>query len=264
MRQIGINLHAKRGLDVDTYAGRVKALGFDTVFTGVAKTEAEQMALAESFAKHGLIYENLHAPFGHINDIWYDCEGGEAMISELLISVDRCAAAGAPILVVHLSSGIKAPQISDIGRARFTSLVEHAARKGVTIAFENQRKVANIAWAFENFESCDNVGFCWDCGHEACFTPGREYMPLFGHKLVCTHIHDNFKEFNGDAHLIPFDGKIDFNRFAELINKYEYKGPLTLEVIAGNSNLYDDISVDAYLEKAAEAIKKLRAMVDGE
>ena len=89
-------------------------------------------------------------------------------------------------------------------------------------------------------------------------------MPLFGKNLICTHIHDNFKVFNGDAHLIPFDGKIDFNRFAQLINKYGYKGPLTLEVIAGNSDLYDDISVDAYLEKAALTIKKLRAMVDGE
>ena len=264
MRQIGINLHAKSGLDAFTYAKRIKELGFDTIFTGVAASDEGQLKLAEAFAANGLIYENLHAPFSHINDIWFDCEGGEAMISELLTSVDRCALAGAPILVVHLSSGIKAPQISDIGRARFETLVEHAAAKGVTIAFENQRKVANIAWAFENFESCDNVGFCWDCGHEACFTLGREYMPLFGRKLVCTHIHDNFKVFNGDAHLIPFDGKINYERFAELINKYEYKGPLTLEVIAANSDLYGDYKVDEYLEKAALAIKKLRVMVDGE
>jgi sugar phosphate isomerase/epimerase len=263
MRKIGINIGLKRGLDIEEAIKKLKELGFDCVFTGVPAVK-QIPQIARALAENGLEWETMHAPFGHMNDMWLEGEAGEIMLRELLNCVDSCVLGGVKIAVVHLSSGDNAPPVTDIGRRRFTELVEYAATKGVTIAFENQRKVANIAWAFENFESCDNVGFCWDCGHEACFTLGREYMPLFGHKLVCTHIHDNFKEFNGDAHLIPFDGKIDFNRFAELINKYEYKGPLTLEVIAGNSNLYDDISVDAYLEKAAEAIKKLRAMVDGE
>ena len=188
MRQIGINLHAKRGLDTVAYAKRVKELGFDTIFTGVANSDEGQLALADAFAANGLIYENLHAPFGHINDIWFDCEGGEAMINELLTSVDRCALVGAPILVVHLSSGVKAPQISDIGRARFETLVEHAAAKGVTIAFENQRFLFNIAWAFHYFRDASNVGFCWDVGHQACATPNIEFMKLFGDKLVCTHL----------------------------------------------------------------------------
>ena len=264
MRQIGINMHAMRGLTADEYVKKVKALGFDTVFTGVAKTLEDQERLANTIVSGGLVYENLHAPFGHINDIWFDTEGGEAMISELLFSVDACAAAGAPILVVHLSSGVNAPSITDIGRARFEKLVEYAAQKGVTIAFENQRKLGNIAWAFDNFENCDNVGFCWDCGHESCFTLGREYMPIFGKKPVCTHIHDNTAVFNADLHLLPFDGKIDFDRFAEHIKKSGYQGPLTLEVIAGNSNYYEGVDIDIYLNKAAEVIKKLRTMVDGE
>ena len=264
MRQIGINMGAMRGLSNEDYSKRVKELGFDTVFTGVAKTWTDQCRLADIFAANGLTYETLHAPFGHINDIWLDTEGGEKMLEELMFSVGACHASGAPILVVHLSSGLKPPSITDIGRGRFETLVEHAAQKGVTIAFENQRKLANISWAFENFEDCDNVGFCWDCGHEACFTLGREYMPLFGKKLVCTHIHDNTAEFNADLHLIPFDGNIDFTRFAEHIRKSGYTGPLTLEVISGNSNYYGGVAIDDYLQKAADAVKKLRTMVDGE
>lgn len=264
MRQIGINIHSMRGLSAEEYASRVKGLGFDTIFTGVAKSVADQCTYSDIFAKNGLVYENLHAPYGHINDIWLETEGGEKMLEELIHSVDCCHGAGVPILVVHLSSGLKPPSITDIGRARFEALVEHAAQKGVTIAFENQRKLANIAWAFEAFEDCGNVGFCWDCGHEACFSPGREYMPLFGKKLVCTHIHDNTAVFNADLHLLPFDGAIDFDRFAKHIKDSGYKGPLTLEVIAGNSNFYDSVSIDDYLQKAADAIKKLRLMVDGE
>ena len=264
MRQIGINMHAVRGLSGEDYAKKVKSLGFDTVFTGVAKTIESQCEYADIFARNGLVYENLHAPFGHINDIWLDTDGGEKMLEELMFSVDACHAAGAPILVVHLSSGLKPPSITDIGRARFEALVEHATKNGVTLAFENQRKLANIAWVFEHFEDCDNVGFCWDCGHEACFTLGREYMPLFGKKLVCTHIHDNTAIFNADLHMLPFDGVIDFDRFAKHIKDSGYKGPLTLEVMAGHSNFYEGVSIDDYLQKAADVIKKLRTMVDGE
>lgn len=262
MRQIGINYGAKSGLDINDYAKTVRSLGFDTIFTGVAKTFDEQCKRADIFSKNGLIYENLHAPFGHINDIWYEGEGGEKMIDELLFSVEAAHAADVPILVVHLSSGVKAPPITDIGRARFDALVTLASQKGVTLAFENQRKIGNIGWIFDEYDDCDYVRFCWDCGHEACFTLDREYMPIFGKKLVCTHIHDNTAEFNADLHLIPFDGKIDFNRFAEHIRKSGYSGPLTLELIASNSNYYDNVTVEDYLQKAADVIKTIRRMVD--
>jgi sugar phosphate isomerase/epimerase len=163
----------------------------------------------------------------------------------------------------HLSSGMKPPSLTDIGRGRFIALVEHAAAKGVQIAFENQRKLANIAWTFEEFEDAPNVGFCWDTGHEACFSPGRQYMPLFGQRLICTHIHDNSGEFNRDEHLLPFDGKLDFERIARQIRESGFTGSLMLEAIAANSHLYDDMTCEAYLERAAASVRKLRDMVDG-
>ena len=265
MRKIGINTGAIGGLSENDYVKLISELGFNCTFTGVKKTVADQVASAELFAKHGIEYETLHAPFGHINDIWLDCEGGDMMLSELTTSVDHCKAAGVGILVVHLSSGLTPPSITDIGRARFAKLMEHAEKCGVIIAYENQRMLGNIAWAFEQFADSPSLGFCWDCGHEHCFTNGREYMPIFGKKLVCTHIHDNSGIFNADNHLIPFDGSFDFDRFARQINESGYKGSLMLEVMKGHSPaVYAGISDDEYMQKAANAIKKLRAMVDGE
>ena len=110
------------------------------------------------------------------------------------------------------------------------SSAEGFAAKGVQIAFENQRKLANIAWTFEEIEDAPNVGFCWDTGHENCFTPGRQYMPLFGKKLICTHIHDNNGVFDHDEHLLPFDGKLDFVRAARQIRESGFTGALVLEV----------------------------------
>ena len=264
MRQIGINFNAMAGLSAEEYAARAKALGFDTIFSGTKKTLEEQVELANIFASNGLIYENLHAPFGHINDMWLAGEDGDRMLDDLLFSVDACVAAGAPISVIHLSSGENAPSITDIGRGRYDKLINYAASKNITLAFENQRKIGNIGWVFDEYADCDTVRFCWDCGHEACFTMGREYMTLFGKKLVCTHIHDNSTVYNKDQHKIPFDGKIDFDRFAEHIRNSGYTGPLTLEILARSSDLYVDMNIDDYLQKAAAAIKKLRVMVDGE
>lgn len=260
MRKIGINLQSIEGLTDEEYLREIAALGFSTTFTDVLE-RSKQASVAELCARFGIECETLHAPFGHINDIWLDGERGQAMFDELTECVDHCIIAGASIAVVHLSSGTNPPSITDIGRERFARLVEYAAQKNVKIAFENQRMLANIAWAFETFKA-ETVGFCWDCGHEFCFTPGRHYMPLFGNRLICTHIHDNSAVFNADDHLLPFDGKCDFDYVTGTIRESGYTGSLMLEV--GNQTHYGPIVTPIeFLEKAASAAKKLRQMVDG-
>lgn len=258
MRKIGINLLALPGMTDADFLRAASEMGFGAIFTGMMD-ESRQLECAAEMACCGLEYETIHAPFSHINDIWLDGEGGEAMLNELTSCVDRCAQVGARIAVVHLSSGNNPPSITDIGRARFARLVEHAAKKNVKIAFENQRKLANLAWAMEEFG--DVAGFCWDCGHESCFTPGREYMPLFDSRLICTHIHDNEGVYNQDDHWIPFDGNIDYTRFADHIRKADYTGSLMLE-IAYNRPRYADMSAETYLKRAADAAKRLAKMVD--
>lgn len=258
MRKIGINLYAISGLTEEEYIREAASLGFNTAFSGV-RTPELQAKIGDLLVKYGMEYENLHAPFGHINDIWLENDNG--MLDELLNCVDHCVLCGAPIAVVHLSAGSKPPSITDIGRERFARLVEYADAKNVKIAFENQRKLANIAWAFEAFPG-DSVGFCWDCGHEFCFTPGRHYMPLFGDRLICTHIHDNTALYNEDSHFLPFDGACDFDYVAQAIRESGYTGSLMLEV--GNKTRYGEMDPREFISKGYERITKLRAMVDGE
>ena len=262
MRKIGINLHAKKGLSTKDFARVAHDLGFSTVFS-MPKEPEIMLENAEHLAAVGINYETLHAPFKGINAMWLEGEEGDAMLQKLTDCVDMCVSVGAPIAVVHLSSGNTPPPPTDIGRGRFIRLVDYAIRKGIKIAFENQRKLHNIAWAFEEFQDTETVGFCWDCGHESCFTPGRHYMPLFGDRLICTHIHDNSGIYNADEHLLPFDGHMDFEYVANTIKASSYTGSLMLE-IKGNSDFYADLSVEAFLEKAAVSVKRLRDMIDGE
>lgn len=261
MRKLGISIPGTPAAGDRAYIEAVAAHGFTAAFTGLWERQ-RQLEAANLLARNGIAYETLHAPFGHINDMWLDCEGGDVMLNELKQTVDHCKMVGAGIAVVHLSAGDLAPTVTDLGRARFAKLVEYARQKGIRIAFENQRKLANIAWAFETFSSADGVDFCWDCGHESCFTPGREYMPLFGRRLICTHIHDNHGGYNQDEHLIPFDGTIDFAHAAEQIRQSPFKGSLMLEVMQPRPGYYEDYSLDAFLARAYAAANRLREMTD--
>lgn len=261
MRKIGINLNAVKDVDAEDAARIISEVGFNATFTET-KSMSEQVRIADILAKNGISYDTVHAPFKGINAMWNEGEDGERMFSLIRSCIDNCNAAGVPIAVVHLSSGVNAPRINDVGMARFTRLIEHAEKNNVIIAFENQRKLANIAWALETFEEHPNVGFCWDCGHEYCFSGGREYMPLFSSQLVALHLHDNFAEFNGDLHMLPFDGKIDFNKVADYIKSSGYGGTVMLESFKEASGRYEDVSPYDYFKKAAAAARRLAEMTD--
>lgn len=263
MHTLGINLHTVKGLSDDDYLRELAALGFSATFSGV-RSANEQAAIADACAKYGITYETLHAPFSHINDLWREDDGG--MLDELLHCIDHCVIADVPIAVVHLSSGQNPPPMCDLGFDRVRRLVEYAAAKNVRLAFENTRLLANLAWVMETFPR-EHVGFCWDCGHESCFTPGRHYMPLFGDRLLCTHIHDNTGEWNLDKHWIPFDGKMDFTYVAGAIRESGYSGSLMLELgndsPNGSGGMYDGVTPDAFLKKAYTAADTLRKMIAG-
>ena len=62
--------------------------------------------------------------------------------------------------------------------------------------------------------------------------------------------------------MIPFDGKIDYHRTAELLRKYKYQGTLTLEIAAKKSGRYDELTIDQFYSRAYAAAERLRDLVD--
>lgn len=259
MRKIGINLYSRDCIELEEYIQIIKDLGFEATFCAIRPLE-KMLKTADLLAKAGIEFETVHAPFRSASSMWVDEEEGEAVYASLADSIDMCVKVGAPICVMHLSSSSTPPPPTDLGRARYAKLVDYAISKGIIIAFENTHTLANLAWAFEEFAATDNVGFCYDSGHEAALSPGRHVLPIFGSRLVCTHIHDN--NLLQDQHILPFDGKIDFERVARQIRECGYKGNLMMEVM-GRKFSYETIPTMEYLEKAARAAKRLREMIDG-
>ncbi len=255
--RFGINFDSNGNLSPEEAFPLFQELGFSCTFSEYADRALANKWVQEA-RRAGLVFESFHSPFGHINDMWKDGECGDRMLDSLVETVDAASELEVPIVVVHLSSGDEAPCINDIGHARFDRLVEEAVKKNVTVAFENQRKLANIAFVMELYRDIPNVGFCLDLGHEMCFTAGREYMPLFGDRLVYTHIHDNLCEPNGDLHLLPFDGKIDYAKNFEYFRKYGYTGSFTFEVMRGKTELYRGMTAVEYYTRAAQKMQIMK------
>ena len=252
--KIGVHLYAYP-CSVEEQLTFMKKHGFETTFFFSNDPKIEE--IMELCKKYDIKVENYHAPFSHINDMWLDIPEGDEMLKEILDGVDNCKKYGVDTIIVHLSGG-KAP-ITEIGISRFDKLMEHAKENGVTIAFENLSTLANLAYAFERYE---DARLCWDIGHEKAYTHGRQYMPLFGDKLVAMHVHDNPCGHKEDLHMIPFDGLIDYDRVTTEIANANYDRSLMLEIMAHRTQEYIDMGPDAFYKRAADAARKLADEVE--
>ena len=268
MRKLGICVHPAQGETLESFFNMIKEAGFEAAFVGYETPESTRQRCKDTL-NHGLEIDNIHAPFANINAMWLEGPQGEEMLESLKDTVSCCKEFHIPKAIVHLSSKANAPYINDLGHKRFDSLVEYAVANNVQIAFENQRKLANLAFAMEIYKDVPQVGFCWDTGHEYCFTPGWEFMPLFGDRLIAIHLQDNHAVYDGDQHLLPFDGVIDFKKAARYIKNSPYQGPIMLEVfrrpfdVTGYAG-YEGIKPEEYYQRAAQAAERIRKLVDDE
>ena len=260
MRKLGINLDSTEGFSYREYLKIAKELGFEAVFSDMTTCDCP-MEIAKLCKEYGLEYSFIHAPYIGTYNLWQKGEDGDKMYKSILSCIDECEKAGVRIAVVHISSGFNPPPMTKLGKTRFINIVEYAKEKNVKIAFENLRSFPYLKWAMDTFKDYSNVGFCWDIGHENCFTEGIDYLKIYGDKLLCTHIHDNNCERGGDLHIIPFDGKIDFKSSIKNLKDTDFSGPLMLEVFAENE-IYEGISPLDFLKKAYKGIEKVRNLLN--
>ena len=269
MRKLGCNAQELLGNDIFQNMELIKKAGFDSTFFYLDDdTDIEKyMEKANSL---GLEVEALHAPFKTVNTVWVEGDEGDVYTEKIRRSIITAAKYNIPVVVLHTSSGNQVPKTSPIGLLRHKKLIIEAERRGVKLAFENIRIIRHLSLILEYYKS-ENVGFCYDTGHEKCYTPGYRFMPLFGDRTFVTHIHDNNGvaeskdiSYRDDLHRIPFDGIIDFERVCKEIKENGYKGNLTLEVNNREPYCYyKDLTAEEFYAKAFAAAEKLREMVDG-
>ncbi len=259
---INIGMSIFGGIPHDRLAELLKENGIERTF--IASEISDFDDVIKLYIEKGITVETLHAPFRGINAMWSEDEKeGEDMLLRLIDSVDKCAKYGIPTTIVHVSSGRPMPEITEKGIARYERLFDYAKEKGVKVALENLRYLENLKFLMDRY---DFPVFCWDTGHENCYTDGIKYMEILGSRLGALHIHDNKMAKDRDDHLLPYDGNIDFEEVAQHIAKNGNDITVMLEVNRGakinDDEVYGDISDEEFVKRAVCAVKKLAARIE--
>ena len=219
MEKLGFSLQSSYGIPMPQVIDMLADTGFHAVSPvwqrGGNLSEIQQRAQARN-----LTIQSLHGPLRGLPAMWqHDPEIARPILEDLLQSATDCAAAEIPILIVHSWTGLNYTfRKEDLCFDYFDKLVRQAQRDGICIAFENLEGPEYLEALMERYDGCPAVGFCWDSGHEQCFTPQRDFLQHYGNRLVMTHLNDNLGVTDpagllsgtDDLHLLPFHGKTDW------------------------------------------------------
>ena len=261
------------GLPIPEQILLFRQTGYDGFFTPYVKGSLE--SFAELAAKEGMMYQSVHAPYGHSHDIWHGTrEQAEFGIQEYLDCLEETERAGVDLMICHTFHGFEDHCPTAQGLEMFGRLVEAAEKTHVNLAFENVEGEEYLEAVLKAFWSSDHVGYCWDSGHEQCYNHAQDYLARYGSKLLGTHLNDNLgcRDFNGvitwkdDLHLLPGDGIIDWGDAMHKLNREGFNGPLTFELKRPGLNMnntvdiYENVGSANYITETFRRACKVAAM----
>ena len=240
-----------------------KKVGFDGFFAEWDNEETINK-LCKLSDELDMMFQSVHGPYTGCMDIWKGGQVAEKAAEEILECVRACGQAGVPIVVLHpyytfdLRFGPN-PE----GIEYFRRILEEAKKYGLKIAIENVEGEEHMDMIFRELGDYDNLGFCWDTGHEHCYSE-LDFIDLYGDRLIGTHINDNLgrsdasgrNDSKDDLHLLPFDGDIDWNEIAARLKSTGFEGPLTFELKKitkfgqWQKPEYLEMSMEEYVEEA--------------
>lgn len=250
----------------------IKEAGFDGFFTN-AESPENMIRYSQIAKEEGLIYQSAHAPFGNMHIMWEgNDEEAEEVLKTLTDCVDSCEASGVSLLICHVIIGMERHTPNAQGAERFRKLALYAQQKGVKIAFENTEGEEYLEAVLEKCKDLDNVGFCFDSGHERCYNYSKDMLSLYGDRLIATHLNDNLgmkdeneKTWHDDLHLLPFDGTADWKYIVSRLKKVTCPECITFELISTNKperNAHDRYKGMSFLDFATEAYKRAEKIRD--
>ena len=230
----------------------IKNAGFQSVMTWwgneFIETDGQpKERRPEIIRKNNLKLENVHFPFSDINNIWMDSNEGQELLNKFIGYIGECKTYEIPTVVMHVSSGDNPPPFNQLGLDRLKKIIDKAEKENVNIALENLRKPEYLDFIYSNINS-SKLKFCYDSGHENCFTPGYNCLDKYKDKLIALHLHDN--DGTKDQHLLPFNGIINWKKIMDQIKSIEYKGSLALEIDAQYIDVSKEYTAEEYLIEA--------------
>ena len=221
-------------------------------------------AAASAMTRMGIEPVSLHAPFAdHIDISSGDSSARSKSVSELIVACEAAAALNARYIVLHPGPEKEGRPLSSdwYERAHFAAdslnqVVDRCLELGVYLLLENMLPhlmfghISDMLFLLGAINST-NVGTCLDTGH--AFLSGDLHTvvhKLSGH-LKMLHANDN--RGNGDDHLPPGEGDINWLPLVQQLRHYHFHGTIILE-LSGNG------TPEQIMNGAREARTRLRSL----
>lgn len=215
MQKNGFSLDGSYALPMPQVIDLLADTGFCAI-SPVWQRGGDLAGIVRQAEKRGLTVQSLHGPLRGMPTLWgHDPEIARPVLQDLLQSATDCAEAGIPVLVVHTWNGVDYTfRENSLCFDHWDTLVAHAESLGIRIAFENLEGAEYLIALMERYAQNPAVGYCWDSGHEQCYTPGWDFLSRFGDRLLMTHLNDNLgvtdpagkPQGTDDLHLLPYHG----------------------------------------------------------
>ena len=268
MRSLGVNTNNQSGGSDVQIIRNIAAAGFDTVMLSYAANDLEQ-SIAE-IKRQGLTISYYHIGGKNPDNLWARGNAVEEYLSRVIDQIRFCGQNQIPVAVFHAAVGSPLTRVispSKQGIKNLWVLLNEAKRNGVKLAVENIDcySLKHVCYLLDHVKD-ESFGFCYDVGHHHLYNAKKDLVKRYGKRLFAVHLHDNLMDYQKgydqtrDLHLLPFDGKIDFDQVCRKLNKIGYQGAVMLEIhkiACGNPQLYHCVDDLEYLKDACTRAKKL-------
>ena len=174
---------------------------------------------------------SIHSP---ISSYWsissLEEELREKALKEIKICIEAASFLGSRIVVIH--PGTRNRGSKDNLLSSLESLLKFAESYEITLSIENMppgilgSKMEELTWMREHLP--DSVGFTLDTGHAFMNGNLEEIISLLSTRINHLHIQDTFP--GRDEHLIPGEGKIEWDKLFSSLRETGYRGGWILEV----------------------------------
>jgi sugar phosphate isomerase/epimerase len=230
---------------------QVAAHGFEAVEVFATRShfdyhDAAAIAELEDWLKDtGLALHGVHAPITDRllpGDQWGDVisnavsDGGRRQVAvrEAAAALDMARRLSADVLVVHL--GTPTVQGGENSRAAAFRSAEEICRlaepAGVRVALEvipnPLSDGQSLVTLLERDLDAPRAGVCLDFGHAFLMGDVADTIETVAEHLITTHVHDNGGR--KDDHLVPFEGRINWDVALMTMQKVGYDGTYLMEL----------------------------------
>lgn len=193
----------------------------------------------------GLALHGIHAPITDrltppddwgvaISNAVTDSAKRQAAVKEADAALNIARQLPADVFVVHM--GTPTAQGGENNRTAAFRSVEDICRFAEPIGIRVALEVipnpisdpASIVALIERDLDAPRTGICLDIGHAFLIGDVADAIETVAEHLITTHVHDN--DGKTDAHLVPFDGRVNWDVALMTLQKVGYDGTYLMEL----------------------------------